>query len=185
MICYLPLAGGHIKLAERFVDPAFSFALGWNVWYSSTVMFAPSKNFHVLNFIPAKRLHSQVRCSTSLATAPAHCHDGPAEISAAATIINFWHPGVNNAVWVTMCLVVAIGINMSGVGKYFFYFFFFVELSFYLQVCMVNPSLFLRTSRFPLTPCISLTRCTHQFYQGYYHCWPPDPRHHSRPWWRS
>lgn len=81
MICYLPVAGGHIKLAERFVDPAFSFALGWNLWYNWTVTL-------------------------------------PAELSAAATIINFWHPSVNNAVWITMCLVVAVGINMSGVGVY-------------------------------------------------------------------
>jgi amino acid transporter len=39
MISYLPIAGGHIKLAERFVDPAFSFALGWNLWYNWTVMW--------------------------------------------------------------------------------------------------------------------------------------------------
>jgi amino acid transporter len=32
--------------------------------------------------------------------------------------MNFWHPDVNNAVWITMCLAVAIGINLSGVGKY-------------------------------------------------------------------
>jgi hypothetical protein len=25
MVSYLPIPGGHIKLAERFVDPAFSF----------------------------------------------------------------------------------------------------------------------------------------------------------------
>ena len=28
MISYLPIPGGHIKLAERFVDPAFSFVRG-------------------------------------------------------------------------------------------------------------------------------------------------------------
>ncbi|KAJ8597147.1 hypothetical protein M405DRAFT_925042 [Rhizopogon salebrosus TDB-379] len=82
MITYLPIPGGHIKLAERFVDPAFSFAMGWNLWYNWTVM---------------------------------------SELSAAATIINYWNPGVSNAVWITMCLVVAVGINMSGVGKCFFF----------------------------------------------------------------
>ncbi|KAJ3491909.1 hypothetical protein NLI96_g345 [Meripilus lineatus] len=30
MIAFLPVPGGHITLAERFVDPALSFALGWN-----------------------------------------------------------------------------------------------------------------------------------------------------------
>ncbi|KAG1802985.1 amino acid permease-domain-containing protein [Suillus subaureus] len=34
MVAFLPIPGGHIKLAERFVDPAFSFAMGWNYWYS-------------------------------------------------------------------------------------------------------------------------------------------------------
>jgi len=33
MIAYLPIPGGHITLAERFVDSSFSFALGWNYWY--------------------------------------------------------------------------------------------------------------------------------------------------------
>lgn len=36
-VAYLPIPGGHITLAERFVDPAFSFTLGWNYWYNWTV----------------------------------------------------------------------------------------------------------------------------------------------------
>jgi amino acid permease len=34
MIAFLPIPGGHIKLAERFVNPALSFAMGWNYWYT-------------------------------------------------------------------------------------------------------------------------------------------------------
>ena len=30
MVSYLPLPGGHITMAERFVDSAWSFTLGWN-----------------------------------------------------------------------------------------------------------------------------------------------------------
>ena len=37
MIIFLPLPGGFIKLAERFVDPAFAFATGWNYWYQLAV----------------------------------------------------------------------------------------------------------------------------------------------------
>ena len=37
MIAFLPLPGGFIKLAGRFVDPAFAFATGWNYWYGCTV----------------------------------------------------------------------------------------------------------------------------------------------------
>ncbi|KAI9063004.1 amino acid permease [Trametes sanguinea] len=81
MVAYLPLPGGHIKLAERFVDPAFSFTMGWNYWYNWTIIL-------------------------------------PAELSAAAVLINYWNKSVNNAVWITICLVVVVTINMFGAGVY-------------------------------------------------------------------
>ncbi|EGG06395.1 uncharacterized protein MELLADRAFT_36184 [Melampsora larici-populina 98AG31] len=34
MISYLPIAGGHVTLAKRFVNPSLSLALGWNYWYT-------------------------------------------------------------------------------------------------------------------------------------------------------
>lgn len=34
MIAHLPVSGGHITLASRFVDPAFGAAMGWNYWYN-------------------------------------------------------------------------------------------------------------------------------------------------------
>ncbi|KAF9020416.1 hypothetical protein BDZ89DRAFT_1164231 [Hymenopellis radicata] len=34
MIAYMPVAGGHITLAGRFVDPALAFTLGWMYWYN-------------------------------------------------------------------------------------------------------------------------------------------------------
>lgn len=81
MVAFLPIPGGHIKLAERFVDPAFSFTMGWNYWYNWTIV-------------------------------------SPAEISAAAILINYWNKTVNNSVWVVMCLVVVLTINMLGAGAY-------------------------------------------------------------------
>ncbi|KAF9036416.1 amino acid permease [Hymenopellis radicata] len=38
MVAYLPIPGGHIKLAERFVDPALSFTMGWNYWYNWVII---------------------------------------------------------------------------------------------------------------------------------------------------
>ncbi|KAG7099407.1 hypothetical protein E1B28_001260 [Marasmius oreades] len=38
MASYLPIPGGHITLAGRFVDPALSFAMGWNYWYNWTIL---------------------------------------------------------------------------------------------------------------------------------------------------
>ncbi|EIN13541.1 amino acid permease [Punctularia strigosozonata HHB-11173 SS5] len=81
MIAYLPISGGHIKLAERFVDPAFSFAMGWN---------------YVFNWIIVM----------------------PAELSAAAVLIGFWDQSTSPAVWIVMCMVVTIAINMFGAGAY-------------------------------------------------------------------
>ncbi|KAG2096927.1 amino acid permease/ SLC12A domain-containing protein [Suillus cothurnatus] len=77
MVAFLPIPGGHIKLAERFVDPAFSFALGWNYWYSWMIS-SPSS----------------------------------------ALLINYWNDTVNNSVWVAMCFVVVLTINMHGTGAY-------------------------------------------------------------------
>ncbi|KAJ6539054.1 amino acid permease-domain-containing protein [Mycena capillaripes] len=81
MVAYLPIPGGHIKLAERFVDPAFSFTMGWNYWYNWTIVL-------------------------------------PAELSAASVLINYWNKSVNNAAWITIIMVVVIGINMCGAGVY-------------------------------------------------------------------
>ncbi|KAH7915351.1 amino acid permease [Hygrophoropsis aurantiaca] len=81
MIAYLPIPGGHIKLAERFVDPALSFTMGWNYWYNWIIV-------------------------------------APAELSASALLINYWNQSINNAVWVIMCIVVVVTINMLGAGAY-------------------------------------------------------------------
>ncbi|TFK30623.1 amino acid permease [Coprinopsis marcescibilis] len=83
MIAFLPIQGGHIKLAERFINPAFSFAMGWNYWYNWTIVL-------------------------------------PAELSAASVLISYWASpeSINPAVWITVCMVVAVGINMMGAGAY-------------------------------------------------------------------
>lgn len=93
MIAFLPLPGGHIKLAERFVDPAFSFTMGWNYWYNWTLVL-------------------------------------PAEISAAAVLVNYWNKDVNDAAWITICILVVISINMCGAGVYGEAEFIFAYLSF-------------------------------------------------------
>ncbi|KAF9513650.1 hypothetical protein BS47DRAFT_1295925 [Hydnum rufescens UP504] len=91
MVSYLPIPGGHIKLAERFVNPALSFAMGWNYWYNWVIVL-------------------------------------PAELSAAGVLIDYWeHHKVNDAAWITICLVVVIVINMLGAGAYGEAEFFFVS----------------------------------------------------------
>ncbi|KAG9311192.1 amino acid permease [Chiua virens] len=81
MIAFLPLPGGFIKLAERYIDPAYAFATGWNYWYGWTLTL-------------------------------------PAELSAAATVISYWDKKTSPGVYITVCLVVAIGINLLGVRAY-------------------------------------------------------------------
>ncbi|KAI9567929.1 amino acid permease [Boletus coccyginus] len=83
MTAFLPLPGGFIKLAERFVDPAFAFAIGCNYWYGWLLTL-------------------------------------PAELSASAAIISYWDPTIATqpAIWISVGLVIAIGINSLGVGGY-------------------------------------------------------------------
>ncbi|KAJ7161845.1 amino acid permease/ SLC12A domain-containing protein [Mycena crocata] len=37
MMCFMPISGGYIHFAERFLDPATGFALGWLQWYNGVV----------------------------------------------------------------------------------------------------------------------------------------------------
>ncbi|CAK5275790.1 unnamed protein product [Mycena citricolor] len=99
MVAYLPIPGGHIKLAERFVDPAFSFAMGWNYWYNliSCVLRVLSLQYPRYSYV-----------SDTL----------PAEMSAAAVLVDYWDNSVSEVVWITMILIFVVGINMCGVGVY-------------------------------------------------------------------
>ncbi|KAI0338257.1 amino acid permease [Trametopsis cervina] len=91
MIAYLPLPGGQIMLAERFVDPAWGFTLGWIYWLNWIIVL-------------------------------------PAELSASAVLIHFWHEvdasfairteKVNDAIWVTIFLIIIITINLFGAASY-------------------------------------------------------------------
>ncbi|KAF8464510.1 amino acid permease-domain-containing protein [Gautieria morchelliformis] len=71
LVTFLPVAGGQMTLSGRFVDPALSFAMGWNY----------------------------------------------AELSAAAVLINYWNTSINNSAWITICLVVVVGINFLGTKR--------------------------------------------------------------------
>jgi amino acid transporter len=42
----------------------------------------------------------------------------PAELSAAAVLINYWNKTVSNGVWITICLIVVVVINFLGAGMY-------------------------------------------------------------------
>lgn len=40
MAAYMPVAGSFKEYANRFVDPAFGFAIGWNYWYNWAITIA-------------------------------------------------------------------------------------------------------------------------------------------------
>ncbi|TFK91621.1 amino acid permease [Polyporus arcularius HHB13444] len=81
MAAFLPIPGGHLTFAERFVDPALSFTLGWLYWYNWAIIL-------------------------------------PAELSAASVVISYWNKTVSSAVWIALCLVVVLTINIFGAGAY-------------------------------------------------------------------
>ncbi|KAG8849716.1 hypothetical protein FRB96_000656 [Tulasnella sp. 330] len=80
MVSYLPIPGGHIRLAERFGNKALAFAMGWNYWYNWVIVL-------------------------------------PAELSAAAILIDYWGKHID-ALWISICLIVVVGINLMGAGFY-------------------------------------------------------------------
>ena len=51
-MAYLPIAGGHITMAERFVSKGFSFLLGWNYWYNWTIILPAELRFIYSHLIP-------------------------------------------------------------------------------------------------------------------------------------
>lgn len=80
MISYLPVPGGPIKLAERFVGKPLSFALGFNYAYNWLIVL-------------------------------------PAELSAAALLVEYW-TDVNAGVFIAIFLVVVVAINLLGTRAY-------------------------------------------------------------------
>lgn len=43
----------------------------------------------------------------------------PAELSAASVLIRFWNKEVNSSVWIVVCMIVVIAINLLGAGERF------------------------------------------------------------------
>ena len=40
MASYLPVSGSFASFADRYVDKAFGFAMGWNYWFNSAITVA-------------------------------------------------------------------------------------------------------------------------------------------------
>lgn len=91
MISHLPIAGGHVTLAKRFVDPSLSFTMGYNYFYNWAIVL-------------------------------------PAEIAASAVLVNYWTKSVNNAVWITIFLIIVGLINLGGARFYAEFEFWFASI---------------------------------------------------------
>jgi amino acid transporter len=90
MSAFMPVTGGFVRHATRFVQPALGTATGWNFWYTMAIT-------------------------------------APAELAAAATLINFWDNDINPAIWYSVFIVIIVVINFCGVKIY-------GEVSFYQQL---------------------------------------------------
>ena len=88
-------------MAERYVSKGFSFLLGWLYWYNWTIIL-PAE----LRFVSGCALPSQF----CLLRSPR---------SAAAILVGYWDSKTSPAVWISVCMVVVILINMLGAGKRF------------------------------------------------------------------
>jgi amino acid transporter len=81
MSAFMPVTGGFVRHATRFVQPALGIATGWNFWYTMAIT-------------------------------------APAELAAAATLINFWDASINPAIWYSVFIVIIVVINFCGVRVY-------------------------------------------------------------------
>jgi yeast amino acid transporter len=79
---------------------AFSFTMGWNYYYNWVIVSGACFPLLYQGFLTDPK---QVL---------------PAELSAAAVLIDYWNKEINNAVWITICLIVVIFINALGAGAY-------------------------------------------------------------------
>lgn len=148
MIAYLPIPGGHIALAERFVSPAFSFTMGWNYWYNWTIIL-------------------------------------PAELSAASVLVGFWTQDVNPAVWIVVCMVVVIVINLLGAGEFSSLQHFRNDPDIYPLILGAYGEaefIFAYVTLYPRVSPGPSHRHSSQFYQGYHNRWSHHPRNRPRPW---
>ncbi|OAV94228.1 hypothetical protein PTTG_00614 [Puccinia triticina 1-1 BBBD Race 1] len=91
MVSHLPIAGGHVTLAKRFVDSSLSLTMGYNYFYNWAIVL-------------------------------------PTEISASAILVNYWTKAVNNAVWITLFLVIVGLINLGGARFYAEFEFWFASI---------------------------------------------------------
>ncbi|EJD51922.1 hypothetical protein AURDEDRAFT_158765 [Auricularia subglabra TFB-10046 SS5] len=97
MVAFLPIEGGHIRLAELFIEPAWGATIGYFYCYFLT---------YALSSHPQSARHKPTIYSIAM----------PAELSAAAVIFDYWtHTRINNAVYITVCLVLVVFINFLAV----------------------------------------------------------------------
>ncbi|KAK4543240.1 hypothetical protein LTR36_005790 [Oleoguttula mirabilis] len=78
---FMPVTGGFVRHATKFVQPALGVATGWNFWYTMAIT-------------------------------------APAELSAAATVIQFWNASINQAVWFSIFIVLIMLLNFCPVKWY-------------------------------------------------------------------
>ena len=162
MMAYLPIAGGHITMADRFVSKGFGFLLGWNYWYNWVVV-----------------LPAELRCV--ICSPPSLTVFNSLNRSAAAVLVGYWNDTISPAVWITVCMVVIIMINMLGAGPYMFC------VRWDLAPCSPEVGRCIRRSRVRIcvrehpesTPSIDSPPLNRQFHQGLDHRWPHYPRSHS------
>lgn len=93
--CLYPIAGSFSAFATRFLDPAWGFAMGWNVRKQSIYFL----------YIFSDIIQYALQWMVTL----------PLEIVAAAITILYWESPISPAVWVTIFLALIISINLFGV----------------------------------------------------------------------
>lgn len=103
MAAYLPIPGGHIKLADRFVDRSFSAVMGINYW--SVNLFGLAAHVIVLTALPPSAI-----CTHRYNWAVLF----PTELTAASNLVGYWNTSINPAAWVAILYAAVLSINFLG-----------------------------------------------------------------------
>lgn len=105
---FMPGTGGFIRHATKFVEPALGAATGWNFCEFPCHMPLCYVIIRTISYFQCLRAGLGYTMAITV----------PAEISAAATVIQFWNDSINPGVWITIFLVVIVTLNLCGVRLY-------------------------------------------------------------------
>lgn len=124
-VSHLPIPGGHLALAHRFVNPSLSFTVSSYTFFSESVS---KKDVTALRILPSDQMGWNYWYTWSIGKPITPILPSffiswyvfwfgsalPTETTAAGILINYWNSSINNSVWIGIVLIVVSVTNLGG-----------------------------------------------------------------------